>query len=108
MSAVVRDAGNLFGEVVRYDVPGPSERALLANAELVAAFAKRVGTVSQPTDLEGREAMMFRSELEDSKRTLENKAALLLEQAATSGAADVAREACALLAAMGRSSQVCP
>lgn len=108
LRAAVRDASNLFGEVVRYDVPGPSGKALLLDSQLTMEFARRLDAIEGPSDLEGREAMIFRAELADARRTLEEQAVLQLEQAATmQDPPELHGQACALLAEMGRSAPGC-
>ena len=102
------DAGNLFGEVLRYEVVADSQEALVANAKLTLGYANIVDRVSSPSELDTQEATMFRSELEEASRTLRSQASLLLQQAlASEGAQSTRQEACSLLASLGASSAAC-
>ncbi len=104
----MRDAGNLFGEVLRYEDVADSQEALLANAKLTVGYAEIVDRVSSPSELDTQEASLFRSELAEASRTLRSQASLLLQQAlASEGSDSVAAEACPLLASLGARSTAC-
>ncbi len=104
----MRDAGNLFGEVLRYEVVADSQEALVANAKLTLGYADIVDQISSPAGLDPQEASMFRSELAEASRTLRSQASLLLQQVLASEGSDVvAAEACQLLVSLGVSSAAC-